>query len=111
MKGAAGPSGFDANDWRDVIGSRSFGKSSTDLCDAIARMTKALCTEDRTVEGGLSALVAGRLIPLDKDPGLRPIGRGSATQDYWENCRVHLETRATRRWGRTSNVCWSGRRL
>ena len=76
MKGAAGPSGFDAEDWRSVLGSRLYGNSSDDLCSAIANMAKKLCTENRTENGGISALLACRLIPLDKDPGLRPIGIG-----------------------------------
>ena len=76
MKGAAGPSCFDSEDWKTVLLSRQFGSSTSDLCEAIASMAKALCTEDRTVDGGVSAFIACRLIPLDKDPGLRPIGIG-----------------------------------
>ena len=75
-KGAAGPSNFDANDWRNLIGSRNYGESSTDLCTAIAKMAKVVATEDLTGENVLSALMACRLIPLDKNPGLRPIGIG-----------------------------------
>ena len=76
-KGAAGPSGFDADDWRGVLGSRIYGKSSDDLCTAIANMTRKMCTENRiTQDGGITPLMACRLIPLDKDPGLRPIGIG-----------------------------------
>ena len=35
-----------------------------------------MCIEDRTENGRISALVACRLIHLDKDPRLRPIGVG-----------------------------------
>ena len=76
MKGAAGPSNFDANDWRNMIGSRRYGNSSTDLCIAIANMAKVVATENLTNDNVLSSLLACRLIPLDKNPGLRPIGIG-----------------------------------
>ena len=77
MKGAAGPSCFDSDDWKTILVSRQFGTSSSDLCDSIAKVAKTLCTENRTAqEGGMSPLMACRLIPLDKDPGLRPIGIG-----------------------------------
>ena len=76
MKGAAGPSCFDSDDWKTILVSCQFGSSSSDLCDAIARVAKVLCTEDRTEGEGATALIACRLIPLDKDPGLRPIGIG-----------------------------------
>ena len=78
MKGAAGPSCFDSDDWKNVLLSRVHGTSSGDLCEAVAKAAKALCTENRTEvdKGGISAFVACRLIPLDKDPGLRPIGIG-----------------------------------
>ena len=76
MKGAAGPSCFDADDWRGILGSRIYGSSTDDLCNAIATMAIKLCTENCFENGGISPLVACRLIPLDKDPGLRPIGIG-----------------------------------
>ena len=38
-------------------------------------MTKILCTEDIKPDC-LTEFLAGRLIPLDKNPGIRPIGIG-----------------------------------
>ena len=74
MKGAAGPSNFDSKDWKGVLVSKAYGTSSTDLCRAIVRTAKKLCTEE--VDSEVAALMACRLIPLDKNPGLRPIGIG-----------------------------------
>ena len=73
-RGAAGPSNFDASDWRSMLVSRVHGTSSTDLCRAIVNVAKKLCTEN--VNQRVEALMACRLIPLDKNPGLRPIGIG-----------------------------------
>ena len=73
-KGAAGPSNFDASDWRNILVSRVFGSSSTDLCNAVINVAKKLCIED--VNQNVAALMACRLVPLDKNPGLRPIGIG-----------------------------------
>ena len=41
-KGGSGPSGKDAEGWRHILTSNRFGDSSTDLCNAIANMTKRL---------------------------------------------------------------------
>ena len=73
MDGAAGPSGLDTAAWKRLCS--SFGESSNDLCKAIASVARRLCTEhvDPT---STSALLAGRLIALDKCPGIRPIGVG-----------------------------------
>ena len=73
MDGAAGPSGLDAGAWKRLCS--SFGACSNDLCSAVAAVAKRLCTAyvDPTC---ISALVAGRLIALDKCPGIRPIGIG-----------------------------------
>ena len=55
---------------------KSIKQSSTRLCEAIATMTRTLCTQyidPMTIE----PLVANRLIPLDKGEGaIRPIGVG-----------------------------------
>ncbi len=75
MKGAAGPSNFDAKNWKDILGSRSYGTSSNDLCAAIANLAKKLCIQN-IGNDSVSALMACRLLPLDKNPGLRPIGVG-----------------------------------
>ena len=55
--------------------SNQFGNSSNDLCKTSAEVIKKLCaTED--LPSSLESLLACRLIPLDKNPGLRPIGIG-----------------------------------
>lgn len=73
VRGSAGPSGLDASYyWRCLCSSYN---ASPDLCDVIALVTRRLCTSfvDPT---SVSALVASRLITLDKNPGVRPIGVG-----------------------------------
>ena len=68
---AAGPSGVDAAGWRRILS--SFHQQSKDLCSAIASVARRLCTEYVDPES-LRAFVACRLIPLNKNPGVRPIG-------------------------------------
>ena len=70
-KGAAGPSGLDAHCWRRLCS--SFKSASHDLCHALALLARRLCSSFVDPEG-LSALLACRLIALDKCPGVRPIG-------------------------------------
>jgi hypothetical protein len=72
-QGTAGPSGGDADQWRLMC--TAFGNASEDLCGAMANVTRrmATCVLDPL---GLEALLANRLIPLDKNPGIRPIGVG-----------------------------------
>ena len=74
-KGGSGPSNMDADGWRRMILSNSFGESSNDLCKAIALVARKMCT-DEVNDSSLEALLAARLIPLNKNPGLRPIGVG-----------------------------------
>ena len=49
---------------------------SDDLCHAIALMTRQLCIDELKDPKSISAVSACRSIPLDKCPGLRPIGIG-----------------------------------
>ena len=39
-QGGSGPSGMDADGWRRILVSNSFGKSSSDLCQSIAQLAK-----------------------------------------------------------------------
>ena len=70
---AAGPSGVDAYAWRWFCS--SFKTASNDICNALAAVARRLCTADVHPDG-LTALVACCLIPLNKNPGVRPIGIG-----------------------------------
>ena len=72
-KGAAGPSGLDADGWKRILTSNQFGNSSNNLCKTFAEVINKLCTRD-DLSSSLEALLACRLIPLDKNPGLRSIG-------------------------------------
>ena len=89
-KGSGGPSGIDANGFRRMMASKSFKQSSSKLCDAIATMTKILCThfiDPSTIE----AVVASRLIPLDKGEGeVRPIGVGEVLRRIMGKCVMNV---------------------
>ena len=71
--GAAGPSGLDAYAWRRLCS--SFKSASSSLCAALSAVARRIATTSVNPEG-LCAFVACRLIPLDKCPGVRPIGVG-----------------------------------
>ena len=74
-KGAAGPSGLDADGWKRILTSNQFGNSSNDLCKTFAEVIKKLCTTE-DLSSSLEALLACGLIPLDKNPALQPIEFG-----------------------------------
>ena len=69
---------------------KSFKQSSTKLCEAIATMTRTLCTtyiDSATIE----PLVARRLIPLDKGEGaVRPIGVGEVIRRIIGKCVMNV---------------------
>ena len=71
--GSHGPSGLDANEWRTLL--TNFDQSSVNLCGTIAEFARKLATVSVTSEH-LVPYNACRLIPLEKQPGVRPIGVG-----------------------------------
>ena len=73
MQGSGGPSGLDAYAWRRFC--TSFGQASHDLCSALAAVGRRICSSLVSTES-IGAFVACRLIPLNKCPGVRPIGVG-----------------------------------
>merc|ERR1712164_165973 len=67
---------YDADAWRSILGTRNYGSEAEDLRKGLADMAKELCVNEVDDHGSLEALLACRLIPLDKNPGLRLIGIG-----------------------------------
>ncbi len=73
--GSGGPTNIDADGWKHILCSKSYGKLSEELCQSVADMAKRLCTEE-VEPATLNELLSCRLIPLNKNPGVRPIGVG-----------------------------------
>ena len=75
-KGRSGPSGLDAVGWRRIIVSLCFGTATSDLRKAIAELVKRLYVTNISNSNNcasLESLVTCRLIPLNKNPGLKLI--------------------------------------
>jgi len=73
--GSGGPSGANSDCWKRMLCSKQFKSRSDNLCDAVAKVARRLCSEHVNPDF-LKAYNASRLIPLDKNPGVRPIGVG-----------------------------------
>ena len=85
--GSAGPSGLDATIWKRMC--TSFKSASNNLCASLAAVGRRLCTSQvDPIE--LSALVACRLIPFNKCPGVRPIGIGEVPRRIISKAVLHL---------------------
>ena len=67
---------------------------SQNLAQAIADMTKILCTEEVKADS-VKELYAGRLVPLDKNPGIRPIGIGEVLRRIISKATGNLFPQAT----------------
>ena len=76
-QGAAGPSGLDALSWRRLC--TAFGQKSNDRCAALAAVARRISTT-YIDPSALQAYTSCRLIPLDKCPGVRPIGIGEVVR-------------------------------
>ena len=75
MTGGAAPSCLDALGLRRIACSKQFGMESVNLCNAVAEVTRRLCKQniDHTL---ITSLANSRIIALNKNPGIRPIGMG-----------------------------------
>ena len=62
-----------------MLTSKAFGSCTSDLRKAIADFIKNICINEIEFQNNatsLQTLIADRLVPLDKNPGQRPIGVG-----------------------------------
>ena len=75
LNGSGGPTLVDTDSWKHFLCSKSYGRHPFHLAEAICGLAKRICTENIHPDC-LEEFVAGRLIPLDKNPGVRPIGIG-----------------------------------
>ncbi len=64
---------MDAHGWRRIC--CTFRDASDTLCHSLALVARRLCTQF-VDNSALAPLLASRLIALDKNPGVRPIGVG-----------------------------------
>ena len=74
-KGSAGPSGMDAELYCRILCSKNFAVEGKTLREEIASFTRNLLKYNYH-PSILEGYTACRLIPLDKNPGVRPIGVG-----------------------------------
>ena len=74
-RGSAGPSQFDSDQYRRVLCSKHFKSEGKELREQISIFARKIATQDLDPHC-LGSYVACRLIPLNKNPGVRPIGVG-----------------------------------
>ena len=78
---------MNAKGWKRMCS--SFHRTSNELCEAIARLTRRICST-YVDPRGISSLVASRLIALDKSPGIRPIGVGEILRRLIGKVVLHI---------------------
>lgn len=100
--GAHGPSGLDSVQWRKIL--TSFNEISNELCKQIAFFAKRLATERMHFET-LHPYNACRLIPLDKNPGVRPIGIGEVLRRLIGRCITRNISSELQRIGGNTQLC------
>ena len=86
-QGSAGPSGLDSDVWRRMCS--SFKGSSSRMCQAVAGLARLLATHTLEAEH-LAPFLACRLVALDKQPGVRPIGISEVCRRITAKAILHV---------------------
>lgn len=87
LNGGAGPSGIDSTDLKNWL--LRFGLQSEGLRNEMACWTEWLANGNPPFPA-ICALMAGRLVALDKQPGVRPIGIGEVFRQLMAKTNVRL---------------------
>ena len=101
-KGAAGPSGMDAEMWRKILTMRRYPNMTQDLREAIARFARKLCIEKCPHK---EAYTNSRLIPLKNSDDVRPIGIGEVLRRIIGQCVLKISVRDVQKAVGNLQVC------
>ena len=99
--GSAGPSGLDANAWRLLL---TGYRPSQQLSEAIAGFARRIATE-LVDPAATAAYTSSRLVPLDKNPGVRPVGVGEAVRRIIGKAILHIVSADLRRVAGSDQLC------
>ena len=100
--GAAGPSMGDAYIWRRMM--VSFKSASKDLCDVVAEVARHIALQE-VDPVGLSPLLNNSLIPISKNPGVRPVGIGEVLKHIIGKSLVSVLKRDITKAAGSTQVC------
>ena len=101
-KGSPGPSGLDANQWRKML--TGMEQSSVNLRKTCAKISRRIATET-IAPSHLRPYNACRLIPLDKKPGVRPIGVGEVLRRIIGRCIARCVSGDLKHLGSNIQLC------
>ena len=101
-KGSPGPAGLDANQWRKML--TGMEQSSVNLRKTCARIARRIATET-IAPSHLRLYNACRLIPLDKKPGVRPIGVGEFLRKKIRRCIARCVSADLKHLGSNLKLC------
>ena len=109
-KGGCGPSGLDTDNWCRILVSNQFGPSPLDLQTSIANFVKRLGNtnihlSNSDTDNSLEAFTTSRLIPLNKNPGVHPIGAGEVLRRNAGNIVMYIAKKVVKVAAGSLQVC------
>ena len=100
--GSGGVSGADAQHWKRCAA--SFRGASSDLVQAKAEKARLMCTEYHD-PSTLVAYLNNRLVALDKNPGVRPVGIGEVERRAIGKAVLHVLSQEVKDAAGVDNMC------
>ena len=103
MHGGAGPSGTDSEHWKDAF--LRFGGHGSALRDGVAAVITKIANKI-ILWNQIRALMSGRLVALDKCPGVRPIGIGECLRRIMCKCMAEATKKSRRNLWISTTSLW-----